>query len=133
MAPSPMTVWSRECEVRHDEQHGAHRRQAEQAGDLPLGALGLGLVDVGRPPGVRGETRVLDRLVRLQGGQVVTVLPVVHVLLEVGHAACSSFCFVERVVWAAIQIAKPTIAPMPTTQANRPSLTGPRPPSVNPP
>ena len=40
---------------------------------------------------------------------------------------------VERVVWAAIQTAKPTQAPMPTSQANRPSVTGPRPPRPKPP
>ena len=38
-----------------------------------------------------------------------------------------------RAVWAAIQTAKPTRAPMPTSQANRPSLTGPRPPRPKPP
>ena len=40
---------------------------------------------------------------------------------------------VVRAVCEAIQIAKPTSEPMPTIQANRPSLTGPSEPIVEPP
>ena len=43
------------------------------------------------------------------------------------------FFFVERAVLAAIQTATPTRAPMPTSQANRPSETGPSEPRVKPP
>ena len=41
--------------------------------------------------------------------------------------------FDVRVVWAAIQIAMPTREPIPTSQANMPSLTGPMPPRPKPP
>ena len=119
-----------EGEVGDDEQHGADRREPEQPRDLTLGAL-LGLrVDVGRPPHVLGQARVGDRLV----GDELAAVPVVGVAVSgqlgkvavvVGHAAASSFFLVERAVWAAIQVAKPTRAPIPTIQAIRPSATGP--------
>ena len=41
--------------------------------------------------------------------------------------------FLERVELEAIQTAKPTQAPMPTSQANMPSLTGPNEPRLLPP
>ncbi len=59
-----------EREVGDDEQHDADRREDEQGRDLALGPL-LGLrVDVGRPPLVRREARVGERLRQIVGAGI---------------------------------------------------------------
>ena len=98
----------------------------EERGDLTLGPpLGV-LVDVGRARLVRGQARVGDRVAALTLVVRDDVAPVV----EVGHALTP---FLERTECEAIQTAKPTSRPMPITQPARPSVTGPREPSVLPP
>ena len=79
------------------------------------------------------EARVGDQARRCAGQVLVRRLVVARAwsLVVVAHA--STFFLFERVVWAAIQTATPTSRPMPTSQANRPSLTGPRPPRPKPP
>jgi hypothetical protein len=118
-------------DVGDDEQHRADRGQREHRRDLALGTLlGLG-VDVRRAPVVLGKTRV--------GVQVITHRQVVvHRLVVVAvddgwGAHASTFFLVVRVVCAAIQIAAPTSRPMPSSQAARPSGTGPSPPRPKPP
>ena len=75
---------------------GRRRWAARRGPGRPGSAIGSASTSRGRPA----------------GWQVVVVV----------HA--STFSLFERVVWAAIQIAKPTRTPMPTIQANMPSLTG---------
>ncbi len=95
----------------------------KSVGDLALGALlGLG-VDVGGAGEVLRQAGVGDRVGELTAGGVGRVGPA----LDVSHALAPFR--VVRAVWEAIQIAKPTRTPMPASQANRPSLTGPREPS----
>ena len=125
-----------EAEVGDDEEEPADHGGDEHRRDLALRALlGLG-VDVRRTPRVRREAGVGERLglavrrhVRLvrHGGAVRCVDLVVVV---VAHAF--TLLFLLRVVCEAIQTAAPTSEPMPTSQPNRPSETGPRAPSVKP-
>ncbi len=127
-----------EGEVGNDEEHRADSRESEEGSDLSLGALLRFRVHVGGPPRVLGQPGVGQRLRRLQGGAVLVVRGMLvarlggKVALVVAHAAASSFFLVERAVWAAIQAAKATSPPIPTTHANRPSLTGPMPPRSKP-
>ena len=111
-----------EDEVGDAEQQREDRREAEQRRRPGARRASRGLVDVGRARLVLGQPRVGDR-VGLDGGRascLSTLMP-------------CAFFFVERVELAAIQTATPTRPPMPTSQANRPSETGPSEPSVKPP
>ena len=88
----------------------------------------FGSTSVGRQH-VRRQAGVGDRLGRRLGSPT-----------SAGRLSWSWSCslprtlsFFERVVWAAIQMANADAAPMPTSQANMPSLTGPTPPMPNPP
>ena len=113
-----------EGEVGDEEAQQRERRTAEEGATWRSARFSGLRVDVGRPEWWAGQARVGDRLVAARGGRRERVVVRAHastLLLEV------------RVVWAAIQTAKPTQAPMPTSQANSPSLTGPRPPRPNPP
>src|SRR6185436_9434527 len=113
-----------EDEVRDDEQGREDAGQAEQRGDLALRALLGALVDVSRTGLVLVQARVGDRVAdRVDRGHVVAEAVVAHGLIP----------FFERTELDAIQTAKATQAPMPTSQAVRPSLTGPSEPSEVPP
>ena len=112
-----------EDEVGHAEEHGEHGGEAEQGGHLALGApsrprgrrrSGGGGARAGPGPQVGSESRTVE-------------------LVLVAHAASPFGCFLTRAVLEVIQIADTDQAPMPTSQANTPSETGPREPSVNPP
>ncbi len=115
-------VTDREHEVGDAAEHREHGREAEQHRDLALGPPLGGRVDVGRARKVRLDPGVGDR-VRLGARDLLAV--------HVAHA--SSPVFLTRAVWAAIQTAKPTSTPMPTSHANRPSDTGPSAPMEKPP
>ena len=110
-----------EDEVGDEEADQGDRRDAEQRRHLTFGPLLLPRVDVGRAPLVGRQPGVGDGLISLWDRREVLVAHASTLLLE------------ERVVWAAIQTAKPTQAPMPTSHATSPSLTGPMPPRPNPP
>ena len=110
-----------EDEVGDAEEDHEDGREPEQGGDLSLGALLEVLVDVGRTRLVRREAGVRDGF-GLDRGDLALV-----------DAHAVGFFLVERAGLAAIHTAKPTSTPMPTSQANRPSDTGPSEPSVNPP
>ena len=129
-----------EGEVGDHEQDGADHRGDEHGRDLALGALlGLG-VDVGGAPRVGRQAGVGDRLGVAVRGHVRVVRHgravgrVDGVLRRRGVVVAHAFTllFLLRVVCEAIQTAAPTSPPMPITQANRPSETGPRPPRVKP-
>ena len=94
-----------EGEVGDDEEDRADHREAEERGDLALGALLGALVDVGGTPLVGGEAGVGDRLLRARPG----VLSCESVMPR--PLPWSSCC---GCVWAAIQTAKPTRPPMPS-------------------
>ena len=112
-----------EGEVRGDEQDHEDRGEPEQAGDLALGTPLGGLVDVGRARLVLGHARVREGLdLGLDRGQLVVV----------AHDVAPFFLLV-RAVEEAIHTAATTSEPMPASQANRPSETGPSDPMVNPP
>ncbi len=128
-----------EDEVGDAEQHHEEGRETEQRRDLALGAL----LEVARrcrsgaagAPGARGRGSVRSRPGRSRACRCSCGAPV-----ESGaerafrwgvHAV--GFFLVERAGLAAIHTAKPTSTPMPTSQANRPSGTGPSEPRVNPP
>jgi hypothetical protein len=96
-------------EVRDDEQHRADRGQAEQGCNLALGPLLHLRVDVGGAPVVLRDTRVRVQVVAR--GEVLVHRLVVVAGRRGAHA--STFFFVERVVWAAIQTAAPTQRPKP--------------------
>ena len=119
-----------EGEVRDAEQQRADRGQSEHRRDLALGASPGPLVDVRGPRLVLVETRVGDGIGELSArrcGAVLVGVDAVRVAGDAftfvdGHALTP---FLERTELEAIQIAKATQAPIPTTQANVPSLTGP--------
>jgi len=94
-------------EVDHHERDRQNRDQGEHQHDLPVGAVGGGLVDVGEPLDVRLDPGVGDR-----------------------RAVVGAHARAPRV---AIQTANTTRPPIPTTQPQKPSDTGPRPPRVRPP
>ncbi len=130
-----------EDEVGDAEQDRADRRQAEHGGDLTLGALLRVRIDVSRPRLVLRQPRVRKRVGVGVGEDALVVLldrdrrlvTWDDRLAVVGVAHDLAPFFVLRVVWEAIQIAKPTSEPIPTIQAYMPSLTGPRPPREKPP
>ena len=59
-AGDPGAVLRREGEVADHRNDRAEHRQAEEARDLALGALGAGLVVIRHPVDVRRQTRVLE-------------------------------------------------------------------------
>ena len=87
-----------------------------------LGSTSVGRHWWGSSPGFGDRLVDADRCAVTAGG-----------LGKVVVAHASAFVLDVRAVWAAIQMATPTREPIPTSQANRPSLTGPMPPRPNPP
>src|SRR5215207_4643127 len=113
---------SRNREIDDNEPDRQQRHQAEECGYLAGCPIGSPFVDIGEPWDVGLQTRIRNRVSLLVDCCNLCAGPVAGVVAHLAFAPL-----------AAIHTAKQIKPPRPMVQPQKPSLTGPRPPSARPP